>query len=43
MDNILTQQEAMLRSGQISEVDYTLKLKLEKGSQEYEGETTVLV
>ncbi|MGJ4746876.1 aminopeptidase N [Leptospira sp. SA-E8] len=41
MDNILTQQEAMLRSGQISEVDYTLKLKLEKGSQEYEGETTV--
>ncbi|EPG66615.1 aminopeptidase N [Leptospira wolffii] len=41
MDNILTQQEAMLRSAQISDVSYSLKLKLEKGSQEYEGETSV--
>ncbi len=41
MDNILTQQEALLRSAQISDVAYSLKLKLEKGSQEYEGESTV--
>ncbi|TGK05140.1 aminopeptidase N [Leptospira langatensis] len=41
MDNILTQQEAALRSGQISDVHYSLQLKLEKGSQEYEGDSTV--
>ncbi|EQA46969.1 membrane alanyl aminopeptidase [Leptospira broomii serovar Hurstbridge str. 5399] len=41
MDNILTQQEALLRSNQISDVSYSLKLELEAGSQEYSGDSTL--
>lgn len=41
MDNVLTQQEALLRSSQISEVSYSLKLELESRSQEYGGDSVL--
>ncbi|PJZ69266.1 aminopeptidase N [Leptospira perolatii] len=41
MENVLTQQEAMIRSKIISDVNYSIQIELEKNSSEYKGDTTL--